>query len=142
MAQLDRFLNVLATNKGTALILTEGEIAAVVVKDSPRPVMKHALTSAQILTLIREIAPPNQPHALDAAGGVRFEYTSADGAFEVAMTQNGKISARIQPKSASANGTKPNGVAPQASAPAPAPAPAPATAPSAGRAPGGRAPAR
>jgi twitching motility protein PilT len=101
MAQLDRFLNLLVTNNGSALVLSEGEIAAVVIKDSPRPVMKQALTSAQILTLVREIAPANQPHALDPKSGATFEYASADGAFEVSLTQNGKISARIAPKRAS-----------------------------------------
>src|SRR6267378_686025 len=102
MAQLDRFLNLLITNNGTALVLSEGDVATVTIKDSPRPVMKQPLTSAQILTLVREIAPANQPHSLDAAGGVRFEYSSPDGTFEVALTQNGKISARIAPKSLSA----------------------------------------
>ncbi len=97
MAQLDRFLNLLVTNNATALVMSEGEVATVIIKDSPRPVMKQPLTSAQILTLVREIAPPNQPHSLDAAGGVRFEYSSADGTFEVSLSQNGKISARIQP---------------------------------------------
>jgi twitching motility protein PilT len=101
MAQLDRFLNLLVTNNGSALVLSEGEIAAVVIKDSPRPVMKQALTSAQILTLVREIAPANQPHALDPKSGATFEYASADGAFEVSLTQNGKIAARISPKRAS-----------------------------------------
>jgi len=114
MAQLDRFLNLLVTNNGSALVLSEGEIAAVVIKDSPRPVMKHALTSAQILTLVREIAPANQPHSLDAKGAVRFEYVSVDGTFEVSLTQNGKIAARLEPKAASAS--KSNGTAPHVAA--------------------------
>jgi twitching motility protein PilT len=102
MAQLDRFLSVLVSNNGSALILSEGEIAAVMIKDSPRPVMKQALTSAQILTLLREISPPNQPRSLDAAGGMRFDYATADGNFTVSVTQNGKISARIERSSAAA----------------------------------------
>ena len=53
MAQLDRFLNLLVTNKGTALVMSEGEIATVTIKDLARPVMKQPLTSAQILTLVR-----------------------------------------------------------------------------------------
>jgi twitching motility protein PilT len=97
MAQLDRFLNLLVTNKASALVFTEGEIATVTIKDSARPVMKQPLTSAQILTLVREIAPQHQPHQLDGAGNVRFEYASVDGAFEVRLSQNGKISARIEP---------------------------------------------
>ena len=112
MAQLDRFLNLLKTNNGSALILAEGDVATVTIKDSPRPVMKQALTSAQILTLVREITPTDKPHGLDAKGAVSFEYSCADGTFEVALTQNGKIVARIQPKGASTNGAKPNAPAP------------------------------
>src|SRR6266516_6652715 len=107
MAQLDRFLNLLVTSNGTALVMSEGEIATVTIKDSPRPVMKQPLTSAQILTLVREIAPANQPHSLDAAGGVRFEYTCVDGTFDVSLTQNGKIAARIQPKTVAQSAAKP-----------------------------------
>jgi len=127
MAQLDRFLNLLVTNNGSALILAEGDVPSVIIKDSPRPVMKQQLTSAQILTLVREIAPPDKPHALDATGAVRFDYKSADGTFEVALTQTGKILARIEPKAVSTNGVKPGAApakaaAPQAVAPqAPAP---------------------
>ncbi len=102
MAQLDRFLNLLVTNNASALVLSEGDIATLTIKDQPRPVMKQALTSAQILTLLREISPANQPHQLDAQGGVRFQYTCADGTFDVSMTQNGKIAAHIQPATAAA----------------------------------------
>jgi twitching motility protein PilT len=132
MAQLDRFLNLLKTNNASALILAEGDVATVMIKDTARPVMKQPLTSAQILTLVREIAPADKPHSLDAKGSVAFEYSSADGTFEVGLTQNGKIVARIQPKAGSMNGAKRSGApapasAPQAASPAPVPqAPAPA----------------
>ena len=118
MAQLDRFLNILVSNNATALVLSEGDVATVTIKDSARPVMKQALTSAQILTLVREIAPSEKPHSLDAQGSVRFEYTTADGTFDVALTQNGKISARIEPKSGATNGARPapNGSQPKAEA--------------------------
>ena len=128
MAQLDRFLNLLKTNNASALILAEGDVATVMIKDSARPVMKQPLTSAQILTLVREIAPVDKPHSLDAKGSVSFEYSCADGTFEVGLTQNGKIVARIQPKAVSVNGAKRNGApaqaaAPQAASPTPAPVP-------------------
>ena len=122
MAQLDRFLNLLVSNNATALVLSEGDVATVTIKDLPRPVMKQPLTSAQILTLVREIAPPNHPHTLDAAGGVRFEYSSPDGTFDVALTQNGKIAARIEPK-----GTTP-GARPRITTPVAEAVPAPAQA--------------
>ncbi len=121
MPQLYRFLNLLVTNNATALVLTEGEIATVTIKDTARPVMKQALTSTQILTLVREIAPQNQPHSLDAAGNVRFEYASVDGNFEVSMTQNGKIAARIEPRAAGAPRLNPTPAQAAAAAPAPAP---------------------
>ena len=120
MPQLDRFLNILVSNNATALLMSEGDVATVTIKDSARPVMKQPLTSAQILALVREIAPSDHPHALDAQGGSRFEYTSADGTFEVSVTQNGKISARIEPRSGPAGaGTRPapSAVKPNAEAP-------------------------
>ena len=120
MAQIDRFLNLLVTNNATSLVLNEGEVAALTIKDSPRPVMKQPLTSAQILTLVREIAPQNQPHALDAAGNARFEYATVDGNFEVVLTQNGKIGVRVQPHAAGSGGS--NGIAAAASAPVQTPA--------------------
>jgi twitching motility protein PilT len=117
MAQLDRFLNLLVSNKATELHLSEGDVATVMIKDSARPVMKQPLTSAQILNLVREISPPNTPRTLDVHGGLRFEYSSTDGTFDVVLTQNGKISARIIPTNRAAG----------SSAPAPAPAPRAAT---------------
>src|SRR6266481_10163860 len=125
MAQLDRFLNLLKTNNGSALILAEGDVATVTIKDSPRPVMKQALTSAQILTLVREITPTDKPHGLDAKGAVSFDYSCADGTFEVALTQNGKVVARIQPKAASTNGSKPGAPASKSAAQAASPTPVP-----------------
>src|SRR3954468_16201877 len=107
MAQLDRFLNLLVTNNATELNLSEGDVASVKIKDSARPVMKQPLTAAQIMTLVREIAPANAPRAYDVPGGVQFEYASADGTFEVVVTQNGKISARIAPKSQTPNVARP-----------------------------------
>jgi twitching motility protein PilT len=121
MAQLDRFLNLLVSNNASALNLAEGEVATVMIKDSARPVMKQALTSAQIVNLVREISPSNATQAPDSNGNTRFEYSSSDGTFEVVLTQNGKISARIERKVAGVNSappaaTQPAGVVPPAAA--------------------------
>jgi twitching motility protein PilT len=120
MAQLDRFLNLLVTNNASALNLSEGEVATVTIKDSARPVMKQALTSAQILNLVREISPSNAPHSLDLHGNTRFEYSSPDGTFDVVLTQNGKIGARIERKAAGDSGAKPSAMQPVAAAAPPA----------------------
>ncbi|MFL5526297.1 MAG: type IV pilus twitching motility protein PilT [Gemmatimonadaceae bacterium] len=116
MPQLDRFLNLLVANNGTALVLSEGDVATVMIKDSRRPVMKQPLTSAQILTLLREISPADQAHSLDAKGSVRFEYSSTDGTFDVSVSQNGKVAARLERKVGTSNGNQ--------KTPSPAPAPA------------------
>src|SRR3954466_10617332 len=118
MAQLDRFLNLLVSNKATALHLAEGDVATVMIKDNARPVMKQPLTSAQILTLVREIAPAEAPRTLDLNGSVQFDYASADGTFEVSVTQNGKITARIAPKSLSSSGAVPRQPSPVVPTPA------------------------
>jgi twitching motility protein PilT len=122
MAQLDRFLNLLVSNNASALNLSEGEVATVMINDSARPVMKQALTSAQILNLVREISPSNAPQASDSNGNTRFEYSSSDGTFEVVLTQNGKISARIARKAAGSTGANSAATQPAAAA-APAAAP-------------------
>jgi twitching motility protein PilT len=131
MAQLDRFLNLLVSNNATALVMAEGEVATLTIRDSARAVMKQPLTSSQILTLVREIAPTNAPHSLDAQGSVRFDYTSADGIFDVTMTQNGKISARIARKAGVIAEARPaTAASPSATAASPVAAPSPAAAPS------------
>ena len=106
MAQLDRFLSVLVSNKATALVLPEGDVATLTINDSARPVMKQSLTSAQILTLVREIAPPDSPRGLDVKSGVRFTYSSGDGTFEVSLAETaGKLSARIEPANGNGSGS-------------------------------------
>jgi twitching motility protein PilT len=129
MAQLDRFLNLLVTNNASALNLSEGEVATVMIKDSARPVMKQALTSAQILNLVREISPSNSPQAMDAQGNTKFDYSSPDGTFEVVLTQNGKIAARIERKIAGSNGAQTAAAHTVAAVAAPAAAAAPTSKP-------------
>ncbi len=134
MAQLDRFLNLLVANNASALNLSEGEVATVTIKDSARPVMKQALTSAQILNLVREISPSNVPLVPDANGHARFEYSSSDGTFEVLLSQNGKITARIERTIAGSNAAKPAPTQPVAAAAQPDSPKAQATKPEAPKA--------
>jgi twitching motility protein PilT len=52
----------------------------------------------------------------DSNGHSRFEYSSSDGTFEVLLTQNGKISARIERTVAGSNAAKPAATKPIAAA--------------------------
>lgn len=135
MAQLDRFLSVLVSNKASALVMPEGDVATLTINDSARPVMKQSLTSAQILTLVREIAPPDSLRGLDAKSGVRFKYASPDGTFDVSLAEvAGKLSARIEPANGKAHASSPTAAAPATNGHSPAKAtpvsPAAASAPS------------
>ncbi len=95
MAQLDRLLTVMISNRADTLLLREGTAAALVVEGQERPVTKP-LTGAQMVALIKEIATPAAAQALDAKQPVKFRYTSVDGVFLVrAMLHGEALEVRI-----------------------------------------------
>src|SRR5690242_10071091 len=81
MAQLDRFLVALLDNRGTALLLAADDVARLEIGDAPRPVTKQPLTSAQLLSLVREIAPAAAQRQIDTGADVTFSYRLGDAAF-------------------------------------------------------------
>jgi twitching motility protein PilT len=104
MAQLDRFLAVLVTNHGTALHLVTDKVVTLEIGGTPRPVTKHPFTSAQVLTLLREIATPEAAEVLERGGGAKFSYSCADGAFTVNVrVSEGRLTATIMPDGAAAS---------------------------------------
>jgi twitching motility protein PilT len=98
MAQLDRFLAVLVTNHGTALHLGSDDVARLEIGGVPRPVTKQPFTSAQVLTLLREIATAEAGELLERGRGATFPYACADGAFAVnASVAGGRLTVTIVP---------------------------------------------
>ncbi|HRQ78522.1 MAG TPA: type IV pilus twitching motility protein PilT [Gemmatimonadaceae bacterium] len=97
MAQLDKLLSVMISNRADELLLTEDAPAALLSSGQERPVTK-ALTAAQIVGLLKEIAPAPAHAALDGKQPTKFQYMSEDSVFAVrAMVQgDGKLSVRIQ----------------------------------------------
>jgi twitching motility protein PilT len=90
MAQLDRLLNVMITSRADELILREDEGTILKVDNTEKPVTK-ALTGAQVVALLKEIATPVAAQQIDAKAPSKFRYDCADGVFSVrAMVQNGK----------------------------------------------------
>ncbi len=87
MAQLDRLLSVMVSQRASALRLDEGELAELEISGASRPVTKTPLTGPQVVALLREIAPPTSGAALDAGEATSFAYVSDDGAFQVQMTR-------------------------------------------------------
>ena len=101
MAQLDRFLSVLVGNRADALLLADGDVAKLDVGGTARPVTKQPLAGAQIVMLLREIAPSDVSRQLEAGQGVHFRYESSDGAFVVRATPtDGRWAASLRPDAA------------------------------------------
>ena len=90
MAQLDRLLSVMISNRAESLVLKEGEAANLMVDGKPRPVTK-ALTGPQMIALLKEIASPQAALSLDAKQPTKFRYTSEDSVFAVHAMLRGEL---------------------------------------------------
>ena len=83
MPQIDRLLSVMTSQRAGALRLNEHELAELEIGGVARPVTKTALTSAQVVSLVREIAPADAAADLDAGRSATFDYVSPVEAFLV-----------------------------------------------------------
>jgi twitching motility protein PilT len=89
MAQLDRFLSAMVSHRASALRLDETALAELEISGAARPVTKAPLTAAQVVSLLREVAPGPSGEALAAGQPTSFSYVSDEGAFAVDATRNG-----------------------------------------------------
>ena len=98
MAHLDRFLSALVSNRGSALHLTTDEVARLIIGDAPRPVTKQPFSAAQLLMLVREIAPGDAMRRLEGGDEATFAYETPDGAFQASgRSSGGKLRVEIVP---------------------------------------------
>ncbi len=91
MPQLDRLLSVMVSQRANALRLHESQLAELEIAGASRPVTKTPLTGAQVVALLREIAPADAASALDAGRSTTFDYVSEDGAFCVEAARDGTL---------------------------------------------------
>jgi twitching motility protein PilT len=108
MAQLDRLLAAVISNRAEALTLDEGDPAKLDTQGASRAVTKSPLTAQQVVGLVKEIAPAEVGRQIDMSRAVTFAYESSDGAFTVRLSHDdGKWRARITPgvDAASADGS-------------------------------------
>ena len=134
MAQLDRLLSVMVSNRANALVLNEGDVAQLEVPGGVRPVTKQPLTSQQVVALLREIAPADAGAKLEAGKDATFQYSSDDGVFIArAAFADGRWEASIcvDDDSAFLQGNGGNGGGTAVATPTAAPAVARAAAPAA-----------
>jgi Tfp pilus assembly ATPase PilU len=78
VAKLDKFLELMVTQKAEALELVPTKPATLLTASGPKPMTKDPLTAAQIAGLIREIAPADRK-SLAPGQEARFEYESPAG---------------------------------------------------------------
>jgi len=96
MAQLDRFLSAMVSHRASALRLDETALAELEISGAARPVTKAPLTAAQVVSLLREVAPAPSGEALAAGQPTAFSYVSDEGAFDIdAKRDAGRWQVRI-----------------------------------------------
>ena len=79
----------MVSHRASALRLDENALAELEIAGAARPVTKAPLTAAQVVALLREIAPPAAGDALDAGQPTTFDYVSDDGAFAIDAKRDG-----------------------------------------------------
>ena len=113
MAQLNRFIEILHQRGADALTLTGGAPMGLLTGGVTKPVTQNALEVAQILALIKEIAPPELRTQIQPGADVTFQHTAPSGDVDVEVRPgNGSLTATVRVR-----------------APSQQPGPAPATAP-------------
>ena len=96
MAKLDKFLELLVTQKGEALELVPGKPATLITGTGSKPMTKDPLTASQIVALVREIAPADR-RTLAPGQESRFEYASPAGPVAVFYVNDDGGTARFRP---------------------------------------------
>ena len=81
MAQLDRLLAVLVSRRGDSIRLVQDEPAFLVRGAESQPLTRGPLTPAQVLTIVREVAPADTEERVERGEGAHFEYTLGQDAF-------------------------------------------------------------
>src|SRR6516162_5885118 len=104
MAHLDKFLSALVTQGATALLLKADDCAQFDYAGVPRPVTKQPLSPAQLVALMKEIAPEGEHASIDVGSDTTFEYTTRDGVFTARYgTVAGRAVASVHPGTLKAN---------------------------------------
>ncbi|MGH7616328.1 MAG: type IV pilus twitching motility protein PilT [Gemmatimonadaceae bacterium] len=91
MPQLDRLLAMMAGEKNGVLTLDEGTPARVEMTGNgvSKTVTRAPLTGQQIVSLLREVAPPESVRHIERGDRAAFTYVSTEGAFATVAEVNG-----------------------------------------------------
>ena len=96
MARLDQLIRVLHEQRADSLQLAVGKPAVLLRDGTSRPVTKDPLSDAQIVALVREIAPADAATGIGSPAPVRFGYRAPSGTVEV-EARGGDVTLRPGP---------------------------------------------
>ena len=107
MAQLDRLLAVLVSRRGDSIRLVQDEPAFLLRGEESQALTRGPLTPAQMLTIVREVAPADTEQRAERGEGAQFEYTMGSDAFVGRLHRDrGRLTLHVTPR-APANGATP-----------------------------------
>ena len=86
VAQLDRFIQVMHDKRADALHLSAGKALSLAAQGGARALTKEPLTDAQVIALVREIAPPALAAGVGPTSRLNFLYAAPSGAVDVELT--------------------------------------------------------
>src|SRR3990172_4069499 len=89
MAQFDRLLAAMVSNKADAIVLEDGELVKLEMSGQLRPLTKTPLAGPLIVALLKEIAKPDAAKLLDANKPATMSHMTGDGAFVVRAMLHG-----------------------------------------------------
>ena len=89
MAQFDKLLAAMVSNKADALVLEDGDLVKLEVGGQLRPLTKSPLTGVQIVALLKEIASTEAAKNLDANKPATLSHVTGDGAFVIRAMLHG-----------------------------------------------------
>jgi twitching motility protein PilT len=106
MAQLDRLLAVLVSQRGDSIRLVQDEPAFLVRGSESQALTRGPLTPAQMLTIVREVAPADTEQRMERGERAQFEYTVGQDAFVGRVHRDsGRLTLDVVPRAA-ANGAR------------------------------------
>jgi twitching motility protein PilT len=112
MAQLDRLLAVLVSRRGDSIRLVQDEPACLMRGDESQALTRAPLTPAQVLTLVREVAPADTEERVERGERAEFEYQMGTDAFVGRVHRaSGRLTLDVSPRAAgNGNGNHPSHV--------------------------------
>ncbi len=115
MAQLKRFIEILHQRGADALTLSGGAPIGLTAGGVTKPVTQNALEAAQVLALIREIAPPELRTQIRPGADLTFQHRSPSGDVDVELrADNASLTATLRARSTPAPSTPPVQAPPKA----------------------------